>query len=312
MLNPVTPNMSSSIILPSNFSIDNLSFGSVKTLDNGGKVVYMSYNGKPLIVQTPEMIAPYGMSRWNADGGPSDNDKFTLEMSFRDKESRPSLQKFHEMLTEVDKKMIDEGMNNSQAWFKKKYSTPEVVEALYTPLVKYPKDKNTGEITDKYPPTFRLSLPMRDGKFTCNAYDNNKEKINLNDVEMKGAKVTAIIQCTGVWLAGGKFGCSWRVLQVRVVPPSTIKGFAFQDIEEDKLVDSDIDDEDAPARPVASRGVTNVVSDSDEEEDLKDDEPSSAPPANLPKVTVETSDDEDEIEKPKKKSVVLRKKTAAK
>jgi hypothetical protein len=307
--------MNSSIILPSAFDISKLSLGNVKTLDNGGKMVYVSYDNKPFIIQTPEMISQFGLSRWNSDNGAA-SDKYTMELSFKDKDSRSSLGNFFNMLGEIDKQLVKEGMENSQAWFKKKYSTTEVVEALYTPQVKHPKDKETGEISDKYPPTFRLSLPTRDGKFTCDVYDEKRNKINLNDIELKKAKITGILQCSGIWLAGGKFGMSWRVLQLRVVPPATIKGFAFQDLDEEKLVDSDID-EDEPNNVAMSKN--EILSDSDEDCEI-DDVPAPTPStkAVVPKVVLESEgdeddDEEDEIEKPKaKKSIVMRKKPAAK
>ena len=37
------------------------------------------------------------------------------------------------------KKLVQAGYDNSQAWFKKKYTSKEVVEALYTSPLKYPK-----------------------------------------------------------------------------------------------------------------------------------------------------------------------------
>jgi hypothetical protein len=134
-------------------------------------------------------------------------------------------------------------------WLKKKYNSVDVVEALYTPMVKYAKDKTTGEITDKYPPTFKLKIPFVNSAFQCEVYDNKRKTVDLKQLidtgAFKGAKVTAIIQCLGIWVAGGKYGCSWKVLQMRVSPPQTIKGYAFKDLEDDKVDDSDIEDDDS-------------------------------------------------------------------
>lgn len=301
--------MNSSIILPSAFDASKLSFGNVKTLENGGKMVYVSYDNKPLIIQTPEMISQFGLSRWNGDGTASgSSDKYTMELSFKDKDTRPSLGKFANMLEEVDKRLIQEGIDNSQSWFKKKHTSAEVVEALYTHQIKYPKDKQTGEPTDKYPPTFRISLPQRNNEFQCDVYDEKRIKINMNDVELKKAKITCILQCTGIWLAGGKFGLSWRVIQMRVVPPASIKGFAFQDLEDDKLVDSDIDEDEGitPAK-------NEILSDSDADADADVDEKHVQVAKDFAKVALESEsdDEEDDIEKPKaKKSIVMRKKPA--
>ncbi len=229
------------IIIPGEFNAKKISFLTPRVLDNGGKVIYISYAGKPLIFQTPEMIAPFGMGKWANEGRA--NDKYTLDLSFKGKETREHLQYFFDGLQELDKTLVKAGLDNSQAWFKKKYSSLDVVEALYTPTVKYAKDKATGENTDKYPPTFKINLPYRDGQFECEVYDRNRNIVDLNGIETKGAKVSAIIRCTGIWIAGSKYGCSFKVLQMRISPPSTIKGYAFKEI--DDKVDDDIDEEEA-------------------------------------------------------------------
>jgi hypothetical protein len=273
-----------SIILPSKMDVSAVSFSAPRTLDNGGRSIYMSLNKSPIVLQTPEMVAPYGVSNWNDDGkGP---DRYSLDLSFKGKEARENLNTFFEKMVALDKKLVQQGFENSMTWLKKKYSSVDVVEALYTPMVKYAKDKNTGEITDKYPPTFKLKLPYMNGSFQCEVYDNKRNSLNLKELidngSFKGAKVTAIVQCIGIWVAGGKYGCSWKVLQMKVSPPSSIKGYAFKEVEDDKVEDSDIESDDE---------VTNTLTDNvsklnvDEEED---DE------------IIESSDDELEVPVSKK------------
>jgi hypothetical protein len=201
----------------------------------------MSFNKSPIVLQTPEMVAPYGVSNWN-------DNKHTLDLSFKGKETRENLNTFFEKMVALDKKLVQDGLQNSMTWLKKTYKTVDAVEALYTPMVKYAKDKNTGEITDKYPPTFKLKIPFSNNAFQCQVYDTKRQPIDIKQLidtnAFKGAKVTAIIQCLGIWVAGGKFGCSWKVLQMRVSPPQTIKGYAFKELEDDKADDSDIEDDD--------------------------------------------------------------------
>lgn len=272
--------------LPKELNVDSIVFGNIKALDSGGKSIPAGIDGKPIIIQTPEMPAPFGMSKWNADK--SDKEKLTLEMSFKNKDANKSQAYFFEFLQKLDARFITEGMNNSTAWFKKKYSTPEVVEALYTPMVKFPKDKDTGEITDKYPPTFRLNLAQKDGKFAFPVYNKKGEEINITDIE-KGSKVTAIIQFLGGWLAGGKYGGSWKVVQLMVDTPQAIKGFAFRDIEVEK--EENINDDDDDAACISA--------------DVED----SIPPNVGDDVHIESSSsEEDAIDGPPKKTVVAKKK----
>ena len=264
-----------SIILPSNFEVSSVTYSAPRTLDNGGRSIYMSLNRTPIVMQTPEMVAPYGISKWSDESGKGP-DKYSLDLSFKGKEGRENLNTFFEKMVALDKKLVQDGVDNSMTWLKKKYNNVDVVEALYTPLVKYAKDKSTGEITDKYPPTFKLKIPFVNDTFQCEVYDNKRKSVNLKELidtgAFKGAKVTAIIQCLGIWVAGGKYGCSWKVLQMRVTPPQTIKGYAFKELEDDKVDDSDIeDDESVDGNEIinhATEEINNLAVQDESEEDL--------------------------------------------
>lgn len=256
-------------ILPNDFTVSKLKCGSLRVLDNGGKIVWISYDNGPLILQTPEMVAPFGLSQWDNDKG---GKKITLDLSFKGKESRHNLSKFYENLAAIDERMVHEAFENSASWFKKKTSE-EVLKELYTPIIRHAKDKNTGEITDRYPATFKVSLPEKDGKWNFEVYNQNKAAVDLSTLEMKGAKVTALIQCLGVWIAGTKFGVSWKILQMRVVPIRKLEGYSIKDQEEDKVEDEDLD-----------------------EDDLKDDEEVMKHAVGVPQKECNDDDDDDVIE----------------
>lgn len=295
----------SAITLGKNFEPSNLTFSEGKAVGKqGAKIVYVSNNGRPIILQTPEMPCPFGLSKFAAEAKGS-ADKYSIGLSFKNREFNVAMNKFFTAMTKFDDEMIDAAMKNSMAWFKTKYSSREVVQALYTPVVKFAKDKQTMEITDKYPPTLRLNLPYKDGKIMVDCFDDDRNPVELTDsMDLKGAKVTAIIQCAGVWLVGGKCTPTWKVLQLKVSQSSSgIKGFAFKDDDEDAAngdVLEDGDDVDleqmpkaaapkpAPAPPTSPQ-VNDLLPESDEEEE------------------------EDELEKPKpvKKSLVVKKKVAA-
>jgi hypothetical protein len=166
-----------SIILAKNIDVNKIAFSDLKTSDSGTKSVYLTYNGKPLYAQTPEMACVYGLSNWNKDG--KGVDKYSIDLSFQDWERNQSLHKFMDVLKAMNEKFINEAMVKGPEWFRKKFSSPDVVEAIYTPLIKYPKDKETGEVIDKYPPTFRLNIPYHDGKVTCPVYDADRNLIDL-------------------------------------------------------------------------------------------------------------------------------------
>lgn len=284
-------------MLPAALDVQKIHYGTPRTLDNGGKSIYLSFNKAPIILQTPEMVAPFGMTKWDNDKGIT---KYTLDLSFKGMDARENLQTFFNKMNELDDKLIDDGVANSFEWLKKKNVSREVVRELYTKLVKFPIDKATGEISTKYPPTFKLTIPFKDGSFQCDVYDAQKKLVNLSQIETKGARVTAIIQCLGIWVAAGKFGCTWKVLQMRVSPPASIKGYAFKEVENDKadkdVDESDSDDEDpVDTAELLHHAPVDIAAKKDESEDEDD--------------VVESSDEEDELEAKAPPPV---KKTAAK
>jgi hypothetical protein len=246
---------SSDIVLPENFDINLLTFGQPKALGTGAKAVYISYNGNPLILQTPpDMKAPFGISVWPSDnGGP---DKYNLDVSFEGKDQRPPIKQLFDVLSAIDRRMVIVANDNAQGWFKKKFPSLDVVSALYTPTVKMSKDRDTGEITDRYPATFKMSLPRKDDDFIFPTYGSRREIIDLKQAiecgRTKGARAQALVQLSSVWIAGGKFGLSWKVKQLKLSEATRLEGYAFQktaeDVEEPEPVAAAVAAPAAPAR----------------------------------------------------------------
>jgi hypothetical protein len=194
-------------------------------------------------------------------------------MSFKDMEDRPNLAKYATNLQLLDRLAIDTAKKNSQSWFKKRYNNVDIVRELYTPIFK---------THEKYPARMKVKVPMRDNEFTCEVFDAKGKELDINAVEMKGARVTAIIQCTGIWIAGPKFGMTWKLLQMVVVPPTSIKGFSFLTVEGDKIAG-------APGEPAyvneSAHGAEPPVPDTDDDDDDLDDDRYAAHGADVDDVT---------------------------
>ena len=237
--------MDSNIITAKNIDIDQVNFGNLKVLDNGGRQVYVNYLGRPFMIQTPEMVAPFGLNSWSSEQGQNDGPvKYSIELAFRNLSTRKVEAKFLEILNGFDKKIIEHVFENSASYLKKKFASIEVLEALFTPCIKLPKDKATGEVTDKYPPTFKMSVPFKDGTFGCQAYELDGSMLDMAELERdgstKGSRITAIMQCTGIWIAGGKFGCKWSIMQMRVKRSDALPPCAF--VEDDVIMVDSGDD----------------------------------------------------------------------
>ena len=293
-------------VTPSSFNVSKITFSAVKSLDSGGKQAYLNYDGKPLIMQVGPLETPFGMSVFDKTTPP----KYSVDLKLRgydDAANNANTAAIYNALHGLDEFMLDQGVKNSAAWFKGNKSR-EVLAELYTPTVKFAKDAQ-GNLKP-YPPTIKLQLRQRDGKFETVVYDSQKRPlvdVPLEDVLVKGTVMTALMQCTGVWFAGGKFGISWKALQIRAdkVPSTIGKSYAF------------VDDESAPtpavaaAAPRAAAPSNRFAALHDEEDEEVDDEEALSPPAKAAAPPpVEEEDEEAPVPVPTKKPVKMIKKAA--
>ena len=295
----------STIIKGKNMEVSGVSIADKpKQMDNGSKYVWVGYNSKNLQVQTPPMDVAFNMSCFDKGEYP----KYSVELSFSGMNNDKSLQRFYENLCAMDEHLIEAGMSNSLSWFKSKSASRDVVEAKYSPIVKVPLDKETGAELTQYPKRLRLKVPYYDGKFNCEVYDKEGNKIEapLDQVLVRGTRVKAIIQCVGLWVASGNYMCQWKLVRCEAdVLQQNVSTCAF-------LPDSD--DEDAgeststttstttsapvakSSEPVAepstpAENTNGQVEDSDEEDDEDDEDDDSEDD--------DDDDDSDEEEEPK-------------
>ena len=134
----------------------------------------------------------------------------------------------------------------------------EVAEALMYPVLKYPKDKQTGEPDKSRLPTMKLKIPYWEGVFKVELYDMDRQALYLpkgdwdktpTDLVPSRSHVKGLLECTGLWFAGGKFGVSWKLVQAQVRPPVRIQGFCILDDSDDEDVEAELDNQDTSAAP---------------------------------------------------------------
>ncbi len=269
--------MSKLIVKISDFSTSNLSIGPMKSLESGGKMASLFYkygdsSSGPLTTQVGSLSLPYGMNVFDK-AGPV---KYSMDLSLRGHDENAKVKAIYDAFQALDEWMIDQGVKNSKAWFKAdlKY---DVVKAFYTPMVKVAKDAEGNP--KPYPPTFKINLKKNQAndQFDVKVYDDQArayEGVALEDLLVKGAMLTTLIQCTSVWFAGSKFGLSWKAKQIRMDKvPESIRGYAF------------LDDDDVPARsstraapaPASVPGTNKFSALNDAEEEEDDDEVFEAP-----------------------------------
>ena len=215
--------MSAKIVQPKTLDLSEITFEAVKKTQMGGNIVYFKYEGNPrLVMQTPVLNAPFGLSTYTDDK--TGITKYSLDISFRGMDEDPKVQQFFEKMQALDAHTMDTAVANSKDWFGKKQSK-EVVENFYRPLVKPSKDPS------KYAPTMKFKImTKRDGTIDVDTFDAHRNKVNLQDVLAPGVKLQAIIEAGSVWFVNKTmFGISWKLVQVKVLPSDKIAGFSFQE-----------------------------------------------------------------------------------
>ena len=290
---------------PQNIDMSKISFSSVKSLSNGAKIIYLNYEGGPLFVQTPEMNIPYDSGTYYSDNDTSG--KYAIKASMEGYNSNPNMKPFHDMLQSMDEKVMQSGIENSLSWFKKKTLTKDIAKELYTPMVKVSVDSETGEPNGKWAPTFAFKIVKRDGKVLCDCYDADKKEltlvgenaVNLESMFKKGTKVKMILKCNGLWIASGKFGCTWRAEQVKINTPLEYSGYAFDDDDEDEGLE--LNKTTSVAQP------DNFVESESDSEDVSSDKEESVKPLEQDESDSESEESEEEEEPQPVKKVIKKK-----
>lgn len=203
---------------------NSINLGTPKVNASGGKniPVFNRVARSGLKMSSP-LLLTWGVSENDFDG----TGKKTYDMSLQFPSTEYATEEssaFLENLKRLERYIKDQACTNSKAWFGKIQSA-EVVEAFWTPMLRYPKDKSTGDADYTKSPTLRIKLPYWDGKFkgfeVFNVHGEMvfpKEDANIVNVIPKSSEVKLILQCGGIWFAGGKFGITWKPFQIVVKP----------------------------------------------------------------------------------------------
>lgn len=239
---------------------------------SGGKSVGVlnSETKKALYLTTPLMLT-YGVQKYVDEA--SGKVSYDMSIQFPGEEYQTEQTKnFLNAMVAFQDKIKADAVTNSKDWLNKAKMSPEVVEALFHPMLRYPKNQETGEPDTTRAPTLRVKVPYWEDAFTCEIYDDKSKCIfpNLNsdlgpmELIPKATQVALVLRCGGLWFANGKFGCTWKLEQAVVKPKFSIKGKCMIQLSDD---DRDKLDSQPAAEEDNDNGETGVeiAEDTDEE-----------------------------------------------
>lgn len=291
------------IVTGSELNVSQVSYTKPKINKSGGKSVGIINNEskKTLHLSTP-LMTTWGVNENDFDGKKS----YDMSLQFpreQDANFSAEVSAFLDNMKAFEAKVKADAVKNSKDWLGKAKMTEDVVEALFTPILKYPKDQSTGEPDYSRTPTLKVKLPYWDGNFNVEIYNMDREMIFPSeegytpvDLIQKLQNVALVIQCGGLWFANGKFGVTWKLVQAVVQPKVAILGNktchvvlsddARARLREEKR-DNEVEAAVTGAAPAAAAPAEAVESSDDEDEEpAKESTPEPVPEPVKPKKKV--------------------------
>lgn len=293
------------IVKAKHLNANNVTYKAATVDSRGGKKVQIQLNGQALVISAPMMFTWGVNERVDESSGRVSYDANLVFES--DKSS--SVATFCKNMNGLQEKLLNDAVKNSKEWFGKSKMSKEVAEAMMYPILKYPKDKISGEPDYSRNPSMKLKLPFWENKFNLELYDTQSRATflptkdgcegpqgNKTPVDLVPSRsyIKGLIACNGLWMAGGRFGVTWKLVQAQVRPPVRLVGTGVchleADSDDDEMLES-VQKEEQEEDSSTSLPHFDDSAEDDEEEDEEEVKPET-PPA--PK---------------KKKKVVRRKKT---
>jgi len=298
--------------------ISDITFAKAKINANGRKSIGLqnAKSKKGVYLSTPLMLT-WGVNEFTDEK--TGNKSYDMALQFpNDEYNNPECVNFLKNMQQLEQRIKNDAITNSKDWLNKTKTSSDAIDALWTPMLRYPKDKESGEFDYSRAPTLKVKLNYWEGEYkNTEIYDDNQAQLfpNENDtfpIELitKGSHVATLLSCGGIWVANGKFGVTWRLFQAVVKPRATLAGrchISLSPKDKEALSASAAkqeanDDDDVVVEQLAS----TVVEDSDDEADAANSVAASEEVVDAVKQEVKAVVTEDV---PKKKRVVKKVKT---
>ena len=253
-------------------------YTKAKVNANGRKSIGILNNRdkKSLYLSTPLMLT-WGVNEYTNENGGSNSYDLALQFP-NDEYNSPECVAFLKNMQALEQKLKDDAVVNSKDWLNKSKLVPEAVDALWSPMLKYPKDKESGEPDYSRAPTLKVKIPFWEGVFKnvelynedqTQLYPSDDESVSISDLITKGSNIATIIQCGGIWVANGKFGVTWKLFQAVVKPKATLVGkchIMLSQKDREKIA-SQVDNEDKDDVVTEKEMITTHVEDSDDDDE---------------------------------------------
>ena len=237
-----------------------IKYSKPKVNASGGKSVGIlnSTTNGATYVSTPLMMT-WGVSAF--EDKKTGEKSYSMSLQFPGEEyNTPAIAKFRANVVKFEEKIKADALANQKEWFGKSTMTKDHIDMFWTPILKFAKGEN-GEPDHNKNPTLNVKMPIWEGVWNVELFDPQSRKIfpdaaneHVTPVDLiaKGSHVAVVLQCGGVWFAGGKFGVTWKLFQAVVKPKTTLRGKCHIQLscDDKKIVETQeldtVSDDDVP------------------------------------------------------------------
>mgnify|MGYP001169373044 CR=1 FL=1 len=259
--------MSSNMITPNEIDYNNLTTTDKITLGSGASFVNLKYNNQICLFKLPKTTC-FGVDIFEDPKTSEQKSTMTIQFKKEQIENNESVKDAFEGIRTFEKYIKNWAKENSQELFKKKSVSTDFIDAIFNPILKSSKDKETEEEDGRY---YVLKIKLKpskknESKFDFGAFTSTKEKMNItkdnvSDLIKKWGEVKVVIT-PNIWIISGKIGVSWNLWQVKYWEP---KGGVVINKEDVCMIDSsDEEEEEIEEEEEDEEAEDNIVeSDSD-------------------------------------------------
>ena len=222
--------------------------------------ISMRYNGNSLLIRLPRVGYPggvliregeTGMKTYTLIGSLKGCDPYSKERS----NGADDIGKLYNLLRDLDEHIIKSAVENSAKWFGKKRSE-EAIRDAFKPILSVSTDKVDGEYVPngKYPPSFRVKVPVYDNRVSTEIVDAQRNPVtyvtpeSLTSIFPKGVEANLAVTGSIYVIAGGSFGVTWRLTAAQVFPQ--LRRTAAQMFDDESAAPPTIVDDEETQAPV--------------------------------------------------------------
>jgi hypothetical protein len=223
------------IINANNAVIDRVSFTEAKRNKQGGLGVSFKYDGQTFALRLPRMSFPGGLLQredeksgnvsYSLIGSLKGCDPYAKERSA----NTDDMAKLYNFLLDIQEKLIQAATENSQKWFGKKRGEESIRDSFNDRSILSVSSDKVGDgyvPNGKYPPSFRMKIPVYDGRISMDVVDSATKPVyltvdSLRSVFPKGIAANIIVSGS-VYIIGQSFGVTWRVSMAQIFPQTRL------------------------------------------------------------------------------------------